>query len=211
MNKDSNIGSVSNIPFISKQKIYKDQSIILFTKSLNEAENLNLDSQIKIEEDERDSNVQKQNDIENEEMSDINKIYESEIEQQEQQTEDSSQIGIIHNLSTKYKTAYNPEEFVNITDLSNKSKTQKLSSRDIILCMLEITQNSKKYLNKYSNKSKVFWFNIFAKEEFRKIFKYFKPETIKKYWCILSEVKDLSLITVLLYEYRELIETYQIK
>jgi len=72
-----------------------------------------------------------------------------------------------------------------------------VTSSDIILCMLELGFNKKKYNIKGSPKSILFWNETLSKENVHNIFSKYKPSTIKKYYnliqknCVIPKVIEI--------------------
>jgi hypothetical protein len=78
-----------------------------------------------------------------------------------------------------------------VIDLS-ELKTGKVSNSQLLLALIEICMNAKKYGINLLNKSRVFWDEVYNQKDFENIFKNFKAETLRKYWRIISEIGDLQ-------------------
>ena len=77
-----------------------------------------------------------------------------------------------------------------IIDLNELSNCDKINNSDIILAILEICTYNKRYNYECSNNTKSFWDRVVKEEVLKKIFKNFKPETLRKYWKIIREAGD---------------------
>ena len=77
-----------------------------------------------------------------------------------------------------------------IIDLNELSNSPKINNSDIILSILEICTFNKRYNYECSNNTKSFWDRVVKEEVLKKIFKNFKPETLRKYWKIIREAGD---------------------
>lgn len=119
----------------------------------------------------------------------------------------STSIGI----TTPNIVKINFTQIKRIIDISVVNSQSEITNSDLILCILEICINSIYYGFKYSNKSKIFWENLMKKNEFKNIFLNFKPETLKKYWIILSEIKDYEKAVDLININKDLIDRKELK
>jgi hypothetical protein len=115
------------------------------------------------------------------------------------------------NTNTTNNVKINYTQIKRIIDTSVVNSQSDITNSDLILCILEICINSIYYGFKYSNKSKIFWENLIKKNEFKNIFINFKPETLKKYWIILSEIKDFNKAVDLINKNKELIDRKELK
>ena len=88
-----------------------------------------------------------------------------------------------------------------IIDLNELSNCSKINNSDIILSILEICTFNKRYNYECSNNTKSFWDRVVQEEVLKKIFKNFKPETLRKYWKLIREAGDIN-------KYIETIRTY---
>jgi len=77
-----------------------------------------------------------------------------------------------------------------IIDLNELSNSPTINNSDIILSILEICTFNKRYNYECSNNTKSFWDRVVKEEILKKIFKNFKPETLRKYWKIIREAGD---------------------
>jgi hypothetical protein len=83
-----------------------------------------------------------------------------------------------------------PEEYFEYANLSELIKKSIISISETILMIMEVSINSRKYGLSTSNTTRKFWCNVFEKEEFKILFKNFKPETIRKYWRLIRQIPD---------------------
>jgi hypothetical protein len=101
-----------------------------------------------------------------------------------------------------FETVISPEELL---------KKEKLENSDFILLIIEVCQNALKYGLKKSDKSKLFWDEVFNKENFSVLFKQFKPETLRKYWKIIRDSDKVSTFIGLVNRFHEKINRQNIK
>lgn len=108
-----------------------------------------------------------------------------------------NRVIVTKKLSAKdygYKLQKNPNikvnHFVKLKDLIEKPV---IKNTDILLALLEIAYNSEHYQIAFSNKSKMFWEDVVKYSELQKIFSDLKPETLRKYWQILSQIPDVDV------------------
>lgn len=73
-----------------------------------------------------------------------------------------------------------------ICDLFELSKKSEYNSSEIIMAIMEIGQHHQCYILPDCPKSNSFWEEIIQFNEFKKIFQFYRPETLKKYWRLLS-------------------------
>lgn len=78
-------------------------------------------------------------------------------------------------------------------------KKSGYTNSDMILMILEICLNAKKYGITSSNNTRKFWDEVYEKEEWENFLLTFKPETLRKYWRILRDTND----------YKKIIDTVQ--
>jgi len=90
-------------------------------------------------------------------------------------------------------------------------KKEKIENSDMILLLIEICVNALKYNLKKSNKSKLFWEEVFCKSDFSQIFKQFKPETLRKYWRLIVETQNVKEVIETTTNYAEKINNPNIK
>ena len=106
----------------------------------------------------------------------------------------------------------NPEEdFDAVVDLEEIKKKTKIENADIILCLIEICTNSEKYGLSNSNKSRLFWDELFKKDEVAKVFNNFKSETLRKYWRLINELNKSDKVIETVRQYEEQINKDNVK
>jgi hypothetical protein len=87
-----------------------------------------------------------------------------------------------YNLQKNSKmTAHTP--FINLFELATKGE---YTNSDVVLAIIEIAQNHEYYSIPYSSKGNHFWEEIVQFNELRRLFQFYRPETIKKYWRLLN-------------------------
>jgi hypothetical protein len=115
------------------------------------------------------------------------------------------------NSNPQYKLPYKSAAKIKIIDPYIINYQEKITNSELILSILELCLNSKEYGFKYKTKSRAFWEDILKKENLKNIFINFKADTLKKYWSILSELKDQSQLIDLIKEYKDLIDHEELK
>jgi hypothetical protein len=89
--------------------------------------------------------------------------------------------------SVGYTVKLNPKNkatpVINLFDLVKKTE---FNNTDIILTIIEIAYHRDCYIFPSSPKSNSFWEEIVQFNEFKRIFQFLRPETLKKYWRLLS-------------------------
>lgn len=73
--------------------------------------------------------------------------------------------------------------FINLFELSKKLE---FTNTDILLAIIEIGVNHEYYSIPYSTKSTLFWEEIVQFDELKRLFQFLRPETIKKYYRLIS-------------------------
>ena len=97
-----------------------------------------------------------------------------------------------------------------ISTLNNK-ENKLISNTDMILFILELCLNSSQFNLKGDNSSRKFWEEVGKLKELSPITKIFKPETLRKYWRLLRNIKKPKKIINILNEYKNLINNENIK
>ena len=97
-----------------------------------------------------------------------------------------------------------------ISTLNNEEK-KLISNTDMILFILELCLNSSQFNLKGDNSSRKFWEEVGKLKELSPITKIFKPETLRKYWRLLRNIKKPKKIINILNEYKNLINNENIK
>lgn len=114
----------------------------------------------------------------------------------------------------KFKIEGDDEElqsYVTIVDLDEIKKKPKIENADIILCLIEICTNSLKYGLKNSNKSRLFWDELFKKPEISSVFTTFKSETLRKYWRLINELDKTEKVIETTRKYADQINKDNVK
>lgn len=97
-----------------------------------------------------------------------------------------------------------------ISTLNNEEK-KLISNTDMILFILELCLNSSQFNLKGDNSSRKFWEEVGKLKELSPITKIFKPETLRKYWRLLRNIKKPKKIINILNEHKNLINNENIK
>ena len=103
------------------------------------------------------------------------------------------------------------EEFEQVIDLEEVKKKEKVENSDIILSLIEVCQNASKYGLTSSNKSRLFWDELFKKEEISRVFNNFKSETLRKYWRLISELDKNQKVIEKTRQFADLINKENVK
>lgn len=98
-----------------------------------------------------------------------------------------------------------------VVDLEEIKKKTKIENADIILCLIEVCTNSDKYGLTNSNKSRLFWDELFKKDEIAKVFNNFKSETLRKYWRLINELNKTDKVVETVRKYEEQINRENVK
>lgn len=88
---------------------------------------------------------------------------------------------------------------------------EKIENSDVILCLIEICTNSTKYGLSNSNKSRLFWDELFKKEEVCAVFKNFKSETLRKYWRLINDLDKNEKVIDTVIKYKDEINKENVK
>ena len=96
-------------------------------------------------------------------------------------------------------------------DLEELKKKEKPENTDVILCLIEICTNSTKYGLTNSNKSRLFWDELFKKTEVCSVFKNFKSETLRKYWRLINELDKNDKVIETTIKYKDEINKENVK
>ena len=97
-----------------------------------------------------------------------------------------------------------------ISTLNNK-ENKLISNTDMIMFILELCLNSSQFNLKGDNSSRKFWEEVGKLKELSPITKIFKPETLRKYWRLLRNIKKPKKIINILNEHKNLINNENIK
>lgn len=148
-----------------------------------------------------------QNEIENTENKEKEKSPKNEGEKQEKKTAKKEKVEKIK------KEEINIENmtFDIIIEPESLLKKENLENSDFILLIIEVAQNGLKYGIKKSNKSRLFWVDVFKNENFSILFKQFKPETLRKYWKIIRDSEKVKSFVQLVNRFYEKINRNNIK
>lgn len=86
-----------------------------------------------------------------------------------------------------YTLQKNPKNKSNVViDLFELAKKQEFNNSDVLLAIIEIAYHRTCYIFPDSPKSNSFWEEIVQFNEFKRLFQFYRPETLKKYWRYLS-------------------------
>ena len=93
----------------------------------------------------------------------------------------------------------------------NNEENKLISNTDMILFILELCLNSSQFNLKGDNSSRKFWEEVGKLKELSPITNIFKPETLRKYWRLLRNIKKPKKIINILNEHKNLINNENIK
>ncbi len=102
-------------------------------------------------------------------------------------------------------------EFNLVVDLDEIKKKSKIENSDIILSLIEVCTNSNKYGLTNSNKSRLFWDELFKKDDIAIVFNNFKSETLRKYWRLINELNKTDKVIETVKKYEEQINSENVK
>lgn len=103
------------------------------------------------------------------------------------------------------------EDIGHVVDIQEMKTKDKLTNSETLLCLIEICLNGFEYGIKYSNKSRMFWDEVYKLEEFENIVKNFKPETFRKYWRILADTGKIEEVVKVIMENVDVINQDNLK
>ena len=105
----------------------------------------------------------------------------------------------------------NIPEFISKINVDNNSDTKFIQNTDMILFILELCLNSSQFNLKGDNSSRKFWEEVGKIKELSPITNIFKPETLRKYWRLLRNIKNPKKIINILNAHKTLINNENIK
>ena len=105
----------------------------------------------------------------------------------------------------------NIPEFISKINVDNNSDTKFIQNTDMILFILELCLNSSQFNLKGDNSSRKFWEEVGKIKELSPITNIFKPETLRKYWRLLRNIKKPKKIINILNDHKTLINNENIK
>ena len=105
----------------------------------------------------------------------------------------------------------NIPEFISKINVDNNSDTKFIQNTDMILFILELCLNSSQFNLKGDNSSRKFWEEVGKINELSPITNIFKPETLRKYWRLLRNIKKPKKIINILNDHKTLINNENIK
>ena len=105
----------------------------------------------------------------------------------------------------------NIPEFISKINVDNNSDTKFIQNTDMILFILELCLNSSQFNLKGDNSSRKFWEEVGKIKELSPITNIFKPETLRKYWRLLRNIKKPKKIINILNAHKTLINNENIK
>ena len=114
----------------------------------------------------------------------------------------------INNQITSIGTILNIPEYITKIKTENP---QSLLNSDMILFILELCINSSQFNLKGDNSSRKFWEEVGKIELLSPILKIFKPETLRKYWRLLRNIKKPKKIMDIMKENNNILDNENIK
>ena len=114
----------------------------------------------------------------------------------------------INNQETSIGTILNIPEYITKIKTENP---QSLLNSDMILFILELCINSSQFNLKGDNSSRKFWEEVGKIELLSPILKIFKPETLRKYWRLLRNIKKPKKIMDIMKENNNILDNENIK
>ena len=114
----------------------------------------------------------------------------------------------INNQETSIGTILNIPEYITKIKTENP---QSLLNSDMILFILELCINSSQFKLKGDNSSRKFWEEVGKIELLSPVLKIFKPETLRKYWRLLRNIKKPKKIMDIMKENNNILNNENIK
>jgi len=105
----------------------------------------------------------------------------------------------------------NIPEFISKINTDSNSDAKLIQNTDMILFILELCINSSQFNLKGDNSSRKFWEEVGKIKELSPITNIFKPETLRKYWRLLRNIKKPKKIINILSDHKTLINNENIK
>ena len=94
---------------------------------------------------------------------------------------------------------------------TNDNNTISLLNSDMILFILELCLNSSQFNLKGDNSSRKFWEEVGKITQLSPILNIFKPETLRKYWRLLRNIKKPKKIINVINEHKDILDNENIK
>jgi hypothetical protein len=152
------------------------------------------------------------------------KEYKKRKPKNKEQIEDKPNIIIEKPSKTNKRTKSNiiPDKIVNENNIELRPRLIELeeinnkflasyTNLDYLLAIIEVVHNKDFYNIPYSDKSKYFWEKVIKTKECDKIFGGFKPETLRKYWVLLSKSSNIPQLTSVIDKIKDNEEVSRIK
>jgi len=107
-----------------------------------------------------------------------------------------------------YSIQKNPRstKFTPVVDIFELAKKNEYNNTDIILAIMELAHNTNGYVLPSSPTSNSFWEEIVQFKEVKRLFQFFRPETLKKYWRYLNYRETYQVAILLIKKYKKLLE-----
>jgi len=99
---------------------------------------------------------------------------------------------------------------IELEEINNKFLAS-YTNLDYLLAIIEVVHNKDFYNIPFSDKSKYFWEKVIKTKECDKIFGGFKPETLRKYWVLLSKSANIPELTLVIDKIKDNEEVSRIK
>lgn len=148
-------------------------------------------------------------------ISDQDESYEKNtnefLETKRRRTRLQNKINEEENNNDEIGCILNIPEFISKINTDSNSDAKLIQNTDMILFILELCINSSQFNLKGDNSSRKFWEEVGKIKELSPITNIFKPETLRKYWRLLRNIKKPKKIINILSDHKTLINNENIK
>lgn len=149
------------------------------------------------------------------EISDQDESYEKNtnefLDTKRRRTRLQNKINEEENNNDEIGCILNIPEFISKINTDSNSDAKLIQNTDMILFILELCINSSQFNLKGDNSSRKFWEEVGKIKELSPITNIFKPETLRKYWRLLRNIKKPKKIINILSAHKTLINNENIK
>lgn len=114
-----------------------------------------------------------------------------------------------HNYQLKKDSKYKPSSL--LIDLFELPKKMETSHSDLILAIIEIGLHWQYYCLSSNMKSTAFWEEIIQYNELKRLFQFYRPETLRKYWSWINYKNNAEKCADIVKQNQRLINENNIK
>ena len=139
------------------------------------------------------------------------KAKQLDADKKEKTNKRSSQMNkTIRSIDKKNKNIELRPRLIELEEINNQFLAS-YTNLDYLLAIIEVVNNKEFYNIPFSDKSKYFWEKVIKRKECDKIFGGFKPETLRKYWVLLSKSGNISKLISVINKIKQIEEVSRIK